>query len=104
MVIRVTPETYKTLKKRGKSKAAKSMYEACRQALEAGIGAWKGVEAATALQNALLVFLLTPAVRAQLDALDPKAVEQAQTALKGWLETMPQDANAVSINLVVPTP
>jgi hypothetical protein len=105
MVIRITPETLKTLKKRtmGKGKTAKSMYEACRQALEAGIATWSGAEAGTALQNALLVFLLTPAVRAQLDALDPKAVEQAQAALKGWLEAMPQNANATSIELVVPT-
>jgi len=104
MVIRVTPETFKTLKKRGgKGKAAKSMYEACRQALEAGIQTWKGTDAATGLQNALLVFLLTPTVRAQLDTLDPKAVEQAQTALKTWMETMPQNSASGPIKLVCST-
>lgn len=40
MVIRVTPETFKSLKKRIKSGQARSMYDATRQALEAGIAGW----------------------------------------------------------------
>jgi hypothetical protein len=40
MVIRVTPETFKSLKKRIKLGLARSMYDATRQALEAGIAGW----------------------------------------------------------------
>jgi len=40
MVIRVTPETFKLLKKRIKLGLARSMYDATRQALEAGIAGW----------------------------------------------------------------
>jgi hypothetical protein len=40
MVIRVTPDTLKSLKKYIKSGKANSMYDATRQALEAGVAGW----------------------------------------------------------------
>jgi len=49
------------------------------------------MESKTKLENALLVMLLTPHIRAYLEAYDPKALEQAKDALVASGCTHPLD-------------